>query len=295
MLATLHALVLLPPLLSGTGERACPEPPDGMACIPGGPAWRGTDDPDARPEERPRVRTHISTFLIDRNEVTNAAYGECVRAKKCRPIKRYKGFLGPKQPVQSVSWFDARDYCEFVGKQLPTEAQWEKVAGGPEGTRYPWGNDAPSCTRAVYDVGKRARGPGIERDETLPRALWGKGCGTGVTADVGSRPAGHYGVFDMAGNSYEWVADWWTPCLDGCEGACGAACAGTDPKGPCDGADACPGHRTRVLKSGSWWWNRSNLHRTRRRPASPANDARHRFGFRCAKDVGGASTPSGAR
>ncbi len=236
----------------------CQSPPQGMVCIPGGPAVVGSDDGRAR--ERPRHTVELSTFYIDGTEVTNAAYEACEKAGACpRRILPDPSFLEPRQPAVPVTWRGAHDYCAWVGKRLPTEAEWEKVArGGPAGLRYPWGDEPASCERAQT-----------------------AGCPPNTTKPVGSLPPGAYGVYDMAGNGYEWVADWASACYQGCPGECGQACLGRDPLGPCAGATRCKGHSLRVLKGGSWRWAATEARGAWRRPEKPQSGA-HRLSFRCA-------------
>ncbi|MEM6533169.1 MAG: SUMF1/EgtB/PvdO family nonheme iron enzyme [Myxococcota bacterium] len=238
------------------------EAPSGMACIPGGPATVGSD---ADPASSPAHVVNISTFFMDVHEVTNADYRACVRAGVCpsrKPLPgSYRSFLKPEQPAVPIKWDMARAYCVWAGKRLPTEAEWEKVARGGDDRAYPWGNDAPSCERAHY-----------------------KGCEPSVTRNVGDLPVGPYGVYDMAGNGYEWVNDYATACYDGCEKSCGDACTGDDPQGPCAGLPYCPGHRHRVLKGGSWYWPEDHLRSSQRRSQRPVSGL-HRFSFRCASDT----------
>lgn len=142
----------------------------------------------------------LDTYWIDKYEVTNASYESCVIAGGCTsPNKitsatRSSYYGNPdfaNYPVIYVSWDQANTYCKWVGKRLPTEAEWEKAARGPVYTaRYPWGDEPADCTMANYGGNE--------------------GC-IGDTNAVGSYPFGSspYGTMDMVGNVWEWVADWW--------------------------------------------------------------------------------------
>lgn len=263
----------------------CAAAPEGMACVPGGYFVRGIDEDrhacdqvgqpeDGRSSSTPSARVWVDTFLMDLTEVTAGAYRRCVAAGKCPdqgPI--YADFKGPKQPITGVDWFGARDYCAFVGKRLPTEAEWERAARGSAGQLNPWGDEPPDCSRSVV-MNDEGRSCGEKKRR-------GKSPETGRVLDVGSRPAGRYGLVDMSGNAEEWVADWWTPSWD----ACGEACSGENPKGPCGGADDCPGHEHRSVRGGSWYWpaeHATGYHRRRHQPDN--KPVFHHFGFRCARD-----------
>ncbi len=212
----------------------------------------------------------VKPFYMDITEVTNEQYNRCVEAGKCEPpIKHFGLYVRPKQPVVAVSWYQSYDFCHYAGKRLPTEAEWEKAARGPDGEVYPWGNESPNCKLAVYE-----------------EPLGAKGCGTGTTQDVGTRGAFRYGLFDMAGNSWEWVNDWKTDCYHGCAHECGAACDGPDPQGPCGGGPKyCKGVSEKLLKGGSWYFTGERMRGSERRGVPPSNRGPHRLGFRCAKSI----------
>ena len=196
---------------------------DGMnlVYVPEGEFTMGSD---VNPDEQPVHKVTLDAFWIDQTEVTNAMYLKCVEADQCRPPvavtsnTRSSYFYNPKfgnYPVVYVSWSDANAYCSWVGRRLPTEAEWEKAARGTDGSVYPWGNDEPNDSLISID------------------AL--------DTSQVAQYPAGasFYGAFDMAGNVWEWVADWYddsyyqdSPSLN--------------PLGPDSGS-------FRVLRGGSWF------------------------------------------
>jgi sulfatase modifying factor 1 len=245
----------------------CPsELPAEMVCIPGGSFLRGGDE---GAHASPAETVSVSTFLLDVHEVTNAAWNACVAAGGCRRLTRFRGYLGDAQPAVGMRWDEAAAFCERGGGRLPSEAEWERAASGPSDTAYPWG-DAPGdgCEHAVV------------------RTRDGRGCGRGTTWPVMSLPADGYGLYDMAGNVWEWTADVYTPCYRGCERACGDACSGRDPRGPCGGAAECPeGRGLRVVRGGSWWHAIDRATVAERRGVPAANPNPHRFGFRCARSV----------
>jgi formylglycine-generating enzyme required for sulfatase activity len=176
---------------------APPAIPDDMLPVPGGKFVMGADDEGER-DEQPAHEVELAGFLLDKTEVTNAAYRDCVASKVCRPYRddvakamKYGAeskFRGPSQPVVGVSWDDARTYCAWRGKRLPTEAEFERASRGSDGRKYVWGNEPPDPKRHGVFAGS-------------------------VTEAVGSRPdgAGPHGHLDLAGNVWEWVADYYDP------------------------------------------------------------------------------------
>ncbi|MCY0990617.1 SUMF1/EgtB/PvdO family nonheme iron enzyme [Nannocystis sp. ILAH1] len=263
-----------PPPPGAPAPIACLDPPPpGMACIPAGWFIRGSD---TGPEHaRPQARVWLQTYYLDLNEVTYAEYKACVKAKGCDPKggPAYSDFDRPKQPVNGVNWFHAEGYCKAQGKRLPSEAQWEKGARGPDGALHPWGDEPATCERAILKD-ETGRGCGVKKQGSKPD--------TGRPWEVGSRAPGRYGLYDMSGNSWEWVADWFTRSY----AECGADCEGIDPLGPCakDGevARECPGKLRKIVRGGSWYWDASYATGVWRRPHFPSNQPFHHFGFRCA-------------
>ena len=250
---------------------ACESAPDAMACIAGGAFTRGSN---AGPKnEQPEASIWLQTFYMDVQEVTSAEYKACVKAKKCpRSGPAYNDFSRPKQPINGISWHDAVAFCESVGKQLPTEAQWEKAARGTDARLYPWGNEEATSELAVIKD-RRGRSCGVKKIGSKPN--------TGRTFEIGSKPVALHGLYDMSGNSWEWVADWYSKSYE----SCGEACEGVDPKGPCNGASECKGHHFKIVRGGSWYWDASYATTTYRRRHFPKNRPFHHFGFRCAATV----------
>lgn len=259
----------------------CQEAPPGMVCVPGGPAVVGRDDGPA--SEQPPRTVFVDTFYVDVHEVTVERYDACVARGACPPRKHRrhpmaKPFSDPEQPAVPVDWKGARAYCAFAGKRLLTEWEWEKAARGPEGSLYPWGDEAPTCERAWSRECAPPKGAPCTRWPGGKKARWD--CKEHATKKVGSFPAGHYGVFDLAGNGYEWTQTAWR---ERCAGACLED--DRDPDGPCDGAYPCFSNPKRVLKGGSWYWPNDRLLGSHRRGELPSSGG-HRLSARC-----GSSSP----
>jgi formylglycine-generating enzyme required for sulfatase activity len=254
----------------GAAARPCLDPPPaGMRCIPGGPFLRGSDDGPR--DTRPQGTVTVGTFYMDTYEVTVESYEACVAAGKCDKAKTaYSDFSRPRQPKVGLTWFHAERFCLAQGKHLPTEAQWEKAARGADGRPYPWGSEPATCERAIIMNEKGQRSCGVKKQGGEPDK--------GRTFEVGSRAPNPYGLYDMAGNAWEWVADWYSKSW----AACGEACAGVDPRGPCGGRSTCKGATEKVVRGGSWYWPASYATTYYRRPHNPANKPYHHFGFRCA-------------
>ncbi len=242
-------------------------------------------------DEFPQHPVMLDAFLIDKFEVTNAQYLKFVQAAKHRPPADSKGgedrsrnlWEGSKVPTTAaglpavnVDWHDANAFCEWAGKRLPTEAEWEKAARGPEGRVFPWG---PNWERTRLNSASLLAGQDLMSYDAW--AGWWDAKGfelleaktlAGVLKPVGSFPVGvsPYGVHDMAGNVSEWVADW--IASDYYQGS-----PDRNPKGPDKG-------EKRGVRGGSWY-NHANATRTSiRRDAYPTHRA-NTIGFRCAKDA----------
>jgi sulfatase modifying factor 1 len=260
------AMAALP---DGTPVLPCRSPlPPGLGCVPGGPFVRGSDD---GPENtRPRATVWLQTFYMDTHEVSHGEYKACEAVGACAPAgPRYNDYDRPRQPIVGVSWYDAVAYCAAQGKHLPSEAQWEKAARGPDGALYPWGDERATCARAVIKE-KRRRSCGVAKQGERPDK--------GRTFEVGQRAPGVYGLYDMSGNAWEWVADWASESYR----KCGEACAGVEPRGPCGGAAPCKRHHERIVRGGSWYWEAEYATGIYRRAHVPSNRPYHHYGFRCA-------------
>jgi formylglycine-generating enzyme required for sulfatase activity len=222
-----------------------------MVLVPAGEFTMGGESID-----NPRHPVYLDAFYMDKYEVTTSRYARFLQATRRQlPFKWSEVGLVSHgdRPVIGVIWEDANAYCRWVGKRLPTEAEWEKAARGTDGREYPWGNEAPTPRHANFN----------------------KCCewkGYGVLAIVGSLEAGRspYGIYDLAGNVSEWVADWYDMTSYKYE-------LDRNPKGPANGEE-------KVVRGGSWYdpgsLQRSAL-RSRNYPSAPSTDR----GFRCAKDA----------
>lgn len=221
----------------------------GVVDVPAGAFEMGCADGDAlcNEDEKPKRSVTLAAFSIDVHEVTRAQYLACVEAGNCgEPTCEFDPCQKPDHPVVCVTRQQAIDYCNWAGKRLPTEAEWEKAARGADGRVFPWGNDAPDCNRANI-----------------------KGCGDAVAA-VGGREAGAspYGAKDMSGNVVEWTTDYY----DEAYYASGPA---ENPAGPQAGTDF-SGRGGGFLSPIEWA-------RAGTRDSYPADFARRSMGFRCAK------------
>ena len=237
----------LPPV----GSSGCPS---GMAGIEGGAFMMGSDSGDS--DEKPVHRAELDGFCMDVTEVTVDAFAQCVRAGSCSTpdtsARCNWGVSGRgKHPINCVDWNQANGYCRWASKTLPTEAQWEYAArGGSQGLLYPWGGDAPG-RRACWDGEGSDLGKGNRQS----------------TCEVGTYPAGAFGLRDMAGNVYEWVQDWYGDY---------PSSVSKNHAGPSSGTD-------RVRRGGSWFNNDPSLLRAAYRSILAPGRRNDSLGFRCVR------------
>jgi formylglycine-generating enzyme required for sulfatase activity len=230
----------------GSGEQTRPSNADGMTMvyIPAGEFLMGSEEGDD--DEEPVHEVYTDAFWMDQHEVTLGQYKEFLEDSgyNADPCGN-----GENHPAACVSWEDARAYCEWVDRRLPTEAEWEKAArGGLEGKKYPWGDQEPVC-EVVAENGAQY------------------GSCNGRTKVVMSFAPNGYGLYDMTGNVWEWVNDWY-------DSGYYVDSPRENPPGPSSG-DA------RVLRGNSWYGNPGNLRAANRNRRNP-DDSYDEDGFRCA-------------
>ncbi len=284
------AAIVAPPV-SATPSASASTPvaaacPKGTVAIPGGSFYMGSDDD--LPFEKPAHQVTLSPYCMDQFEVTVADYKACSDAGRCKRAgttnvwdkitdKESKAFdplcnirdpdAKAKHPIDCVDWDMADKFCREQGKRLPTEAEWEFAARGPDGRKYPWGDDDPGAGH-MNACGKECMAWGAKNgiDE---KPMYDVDDGFPNTAPVGSFPKGasRYGIMDVVGNVWEWVADYYAPYTKD---------ESKDPKGP-DSGDQ------RVIRGGAWnasfpAWIRPTF----RYHDSPTKRS-YGIGFRCAK------------
>jgi formylglycine-generating enzyme required for sulfatase activity len=219
-----------------------------MVLVSAGPFTMGSDRGDV--DEVPVHSVYLDGFYIDKYEVTNALYKDCVNSNACYQPKDINYFSNSQyadHPVVFVDWNMAKTYCEWRGEKLPTEAQWEKAARGTDSRTYPWG-EGIDCSKANY----------LDCSEN--------------TSSVTSHPDGAspYGVYDMAGNVWEWVADWYSATYY-------QVSPMENPSGPSEGT-------LKVVRGGAWNVDTVAVYSSVRNAKDPSI-ADNDIGFRCVTDL----------
>jgi formylglycine-generating enzyme required for sulfatase activity len=259
----------LPPTMPSPGE-PWTRPKDDMVTVyvPTGEFEMGSAGGDTG--EMPVHTVVVDGFWLDRTEVSNSQYMQCVAEETCTPPaddtsytrKRYYGNNDYNDyPVVWVNWHQAQAYCEWVGARLPTEAEWEYAARGPEGRSFPWGEEIDGTRLNFCDLNCERNWANKSVDDQHDD-----------TAPVGSYPEGAswIGALDMAGNVWEWVADWYA--IDYY-----SVSPTQNPQGPDSGA-------AKVLRGGAWNYPEKYAHSASR----IATYDGHMFGnvgFRCAAGI----------
>jgi formylglycine-generating enzyme required for sulfatase activity len=237
-----------------------------MALVPAGPFEMGSID--GEDDELPVHTVSLNDFYIDQFEVTNSQYDICVKAGICDPTTDTSAFESSYSrgtyygnpeykdyPVIFVNWFEAQQYCTWRRARLPTEAEWEKAArGGLENKLYPWGDEFPVCESGAKN--------GARFDDDME-------CNNVDTEQVGKYSANGYHLYDMAGNVWEWISDYYDESYY-------AISPTEEPSGPEDGAYP-------VVRGGSWSSTLNHLRVSDRRFNDPKSGALY-IGFRCARE-----------
>jgi formylglycine-generating enzyme required for sulfatase activity len=225
-----------------------------MAYVPASVFAMGNDRGSL--DEQPIHPVNLDAFYIDKFEVTNGFYNACVEAEACQPVKNkssatrssyYDNRRYTRFPVIFVDWNMAQTYCEWRDARLPTEAEWEKAARGGSNFTYPWG-DNPDCNLANY----------------------GNCLGDTSGATIYDLGQSRYGIYQMAGNVWEWVSDWYADDYY-------RSSPQDDPQGPDLGNE-------KVLRGGSWKDDYVEIRSVNRKAENPAHFS-NLIGFRCAKDA----------
>ena len=267
LLAKIPGLILLQPatvapVVPSLPVTSVPKPAEkpkasaGMVAIPAGCFEMGSPSGVGDGDEHPQHRVCLSGFSMDRTDVTNASYrsfgatphyhdGSCYRYDGSSWTKGsvLSSFQGNDQPVVCVDWSEAKSYCESQGKRLPTEAEWEYAARAGTTTKWYWGDDEGG-------TGQYA---------------WYSGNSGNTTHPVGQKPPNAWGLYDMAGNVWQWTADWYSSSYSSGEQQ--------NPTGPGSGS-------IRVNRGGSWDRGPDPLRSAFRNHFSPDNSIDY-LGFRC--------------
>ena len=204
-------------------------------------------------DDSPRRDVYVDAFHLDRYEVSTARYRRYLDATHSQPPDGWEDVDAARDadlPVVGVAWNDADAYCQWAGKRLPSEAEWEKAARGTDARTFPWGDSPPTADQANFaNAATNAYRGGLAR--------------------IGTHPAGRsaLGIDDLAGNAAEWVADWYAEGFSPSDRH--------NPKGPASGTG-------KVIRGGGWHDPAPRISATRRFFADPATRSDD-VGFRCAR------------
>jgi formylglycine-generating enzyme required for sulfatase activity len=221
-----------------------------MALVPAGEFTMGST---LKADEKPVHRVYLNAFHMDKYAVTVEQYAKYLEATDVEAPPEWDIMNQPqhqKRPVVNISWSDAASYCKWAGKRLPTEAEWEKAARGTDGRLYPWGNETP--TRLHANFGKKEWASHMA---LVPVGMF----------ELGKSP---YGIYDMAGNVWEWVNDWYDHDYY-------KKSPRKNPQGPATG-------KSKVVRGGNWLYVQDFLRASFRFNAEPSA-RQFGYGFRCAK------------
>ena len=229
-----------------------------MVLVPAGKFTMGSPDGEGSKDEHPQHTVDLAAFCIDQYEVTVERYDRFM-AQMNPPKPKHWDEVELKRdgqkPVVGIDWHDAQFYCEWAGKRLPTEAEWEKAARGTDKQTYPWGGTKPNSSTANF-----RKSP--DRGKTYAEKLKAVG-----SYERGKSP---YGAYDMTGNVSEWVADWYDKEYY-------RNSPPKNPQGPLTGT-------FRGWRGGSWNDHHSRLESADRAKNGP-NVRKDTVGFRCAQDA----------
>ena len=217
--------------------------PELMMLVPAGYFLMGGEE--GNEDEQPQHRVHVDAFYMDTAEVTCARYERFLKQTGYPPHQLWDPkFDRPEDPVVGLSWYDASAFAKWAGKRLPTEAEWEKAAcGGLVEKKYPWGDE-------------------IDREKANYNSF-------GITPAKSYEPNG-YGLYDMAGNVWEWCQDWYGKEYYNMSSR-------ENPSGPFLGT-------RKVVRGGAWYCNETALRISNRYKNDPGLGS-FNIGFRCVKSA----------
>ncbi len=229
-----------------------------MVLVPAGTFMMGSPEGTGEPDERPQHKVYLTDYYIDQYEVTVERYHHFLKVKN-RGAPKYWDQVelsrDGQKPVVRITWYDARAYCQWAGKRLPTEAEWEKAARGPDNRTYPWGETKPNFSTANF-------GKAYE-----PRKAYAEKLRAVGSYERGKSP---YEAYDMAGNVWEWVADWYEQYYY-------QTSPKTNPQGPSS-------DNFKVRRGGSWGNDPTDLRSALRGRFLPLRRSAA-VGVRCAQDA----------